>query len=305
MVQKELITFYGFENCVRICNGDAELIVATEVPYILSYRREGGENLMHLDPSLAGVRSPEKWVNYGGARLWTSPEVKGRADEPDSFPVDYELTEGGVILTQKTMSAACTKKTVEIEMAESGTKVYLNYRIENRNLFEITISAWALAVLRSGGVNCVKQIDVDTGLLPNRSLILWPYTRLNDPRLTFTDHFIKIRSVKGAPSPLKVGMPLFDGAAAYFTDGEVFVKRFPGLAEEELYPFEDTPAYPDCSCNFECYTNGEMLESESLSPLMPIKTGEVVEHEEEWEIFVANEPTTEEELSAFFDANVL
>ena len=69
MVQKELITFYGFENCVRICNGDAELIVATEVPYILSYRREGGENLMHLDPSLAGVRSPEKWVNYGGARL--------------------------------------------------------------------------------------------------------------------------------------------------------------------------------------------------------------------------------------------
>ena len=88
-------------------------------------------------------------------------------------------------------------------------------------------------------------------------------------------------------------------------NGEVFVKRFPGLAEEELYPFEDTPAYPDCSCNFECYTNGEMLESESLSPLMPIKTGEVVEHEEEWEIFVANEPTTEEELSAFFDANVL
>lgn len=301
MVTKQMVEFYGFSNCVCLTNGDAELIVATEIPYVLSYRKADGKNLLRLDPNLSGKRDPKCWLNYGGSRLWSAPEADGRANEPDSFAQDYELTDSGVILTQRTLSDARTKKRVEITMADEGTRVNLRYELENCNLFDVTLSAWAITVLRTGGVNVVRQIDVDTKLLPNRSMVFWPYTKLNDPRLTLGAQFVSLRQDPTATTPIKIGMPLFDGTAAYFTDGEVFVKRFPPLAEEELYPMEDEPAYPDAGCNFESYTCATFLESESLGPLTRLKTGEIAEHEEEWEIFNAEMPASESAMAKLFD----
>jgi hypothetical protein len=42
--------------------------------------------------------------------------------------------------------------------------------------------------------------------------------------------------------------------------------------------------YPDCGCNFETFTNGEMLEIESLSPLRTLEPGESVSHTEQWHL---------------------
>ena len=40
--------------------------------------------------------------------------------------------------------------------------------------------------------------------------------------------------------------------------------------------------YPDDGCNFETYTNHEMLEIESLGPLVTLAPGESSAHQERW-----------------------
>ena len=65
------------------------------------------------------------------------------------------------------------------------------------------------------------------------------------------------------------------GAVGYLNGGTLFVKRF-GL--------EPGKAYPDHGCNFETFTNEDMLECESLGPLVDLAPGQQVEHVEHWDL---------------------
>jgi hypothetical protein len=42
--------------------------------------------------------------------------------------------------------------------------------------------------------------------------------------------------------------------------------------------------YPDMGCSFELFSNHEMLELETLSPIVSLDPGECVRHEEEWTV---------------------
>ena len=44
-------------------------------------------------------------------------------------------------------------------------------------------------------------------------------------------------------------------------------------------------SYADFGCNFETFTNEDMLEVESLGPLARIEPGAAVEHVENWFLF--------------------
>jgi hypothetical protein len=43
--------------------------------------------------------------------------------------------------------------------------------------------------------------------------------------------------------------------------------------------------YPDYGCTFETFTNQEMIEIESLSPLVRLKPGATLHHVESWRFF--------------------
>jgi hypothetical protein len=58
--------------------------------------------------------------------------------------------------------------------------------------------------------------------------------------------------------------------------GTLFVKRF---------PYEKGKPYPDQGCNFETFTNPDMLEVESLGPLVRLEPGAAVELTEHWELY--------------------
>jgi len=47
-------------------------------------------------------------------------------------------------------------------------------------------------------------------------------------------------------------------------------------------PFIAGATYPDRGCNLEIFTNSEMLELETLSPLKQLKRDETLEHIETW-----------------------
>jgi hypothetical protein len=56
----------------------------------------------------------------------------------------------------------------------------------------------------------------------------------------------------------------------------LFVKTFRHIA--------DAP-YPDFGCSTEVFTNADMLELETLSPLTKLQPDEALEHEERWHLF--------------------
>ena len=112
-------------------------------------------------------------------------------------------------------------------------------------------------------------------LLANRRLVLWPYTRINDPRLVLRDDFILLHARPALP-PVKVGYANTAGWMAYWRDGILFRKSF------DLQP---GAAYPDGGCNAETYCGDRFVELESLGALVSIAPGMSTQLSETWELF--------------------
>ena len=111
-------------------------------------------------------------------------------------------------------------------------------------------------------------------LLPNRRLVLWPYTDLSDPRFRFRRRFITLRQ-DASRAPTKIGMRSGEGWAGYLLKGTLFMKHFSLQAGAE---------YPDDGCNLEVFTNARMLELESLGPMRLLEPGEKAELVEAWDL---------------------
>jgi len=64
-------------------------------------------------------------------------------------------------------------------------------------------------------------------------------------------------------------------------------------------PYIPGAEYPDMGCNYETWTNEDMLEMETLSPLTTVDPAGSVEHTEHWRVF-KNVPqvSTESEVDA-------
>ena len=65
------------------------------------------------------------------------------------------------------------------------------------------------------------------------------------------------------------------GWVGYLNGDTLFVKRF---------GYDEGKTYPDNGVNFETFTNEDMLEIESLGPMIKLPPGKTVEHTEHWEL---------------------
>jgi hypothetical protein len=133
-------------------------------------------------------------------------------------------------------------------------------------------------MLPLGGVAILPQttgaID-EHGLLPNRNLALWPYTRIADLRLELGDDLIQIRAKADLPA-LKIGFMNRRGWLGYLRNGLLFIKRF------QPQPVQ---VHSDFGCNAEIYCNDESIELETLGPLTRMEPGQSVMHVEIWEVY--------------------
>ena len=70
----ETVEFEGWPDCLRLSNGDAEVIITTQIgPRILRYGLPGGPNAFHVIPATRGQSGGATWRPYGGHRLWVAP----------------------------------------------------------------------------------------------------------------------------------------------------------------------------------------------------------------------------------------
>lgn len=214
----------------------------------------------------------------GGHRLWHSPEAMPRTYIPDNEGAVMNEIPGGVRIDQPAEPWTHISKSIEIRLNPERPQVLLKHELRNDGAWTVELAAWALTMLRTGGVGIYPQPSetVDSaGLLANRQISIWPYTKINDPRLIFRDDYILLDAKPNLP-PIKFGYFNPHGWQAYWLDQVLFVKRYSSIADQK---------YPDAGCNTETYCNNKFIELESLSPLTKLSPGATIIHSETWEVY--------------------
>ena len=105
-------------------------------------------------------------------------------------------------------------------------------------------------------------------------MTLWPFTDMTDPRWSWGKRFIRLRQADAGPT--KIGLTHRERWIAYHRADSLFVKTI---------EFREGAVYPDFGCNFETFTNEQMLEVEALGPLIEVAPGQSTEHVEQWHLF--------------------
>ena len=213
----------------------------------------------------------------GGHRLWHAPEALPRTYIPDGSVAVTDLS-NGCILEAPTEPGTGIGKRIEIHLAKDKPAVTLIHTLTNRGLWTVELAPWAITQFRLGGTVILPMPVGNSdpaGLLPNRQLSLWPYTKITDPRLKMEDEFILFKADARLP-PFKIGYFNSYGWTAYWLDGVFFRKTFKVQS--------DLP-HPDNNCNAEMYCNDQFVELESLGPLTQLSPDASIELVENWEIF--------------------
>jgi len=287
MPQCEVVSYHGWRECLRLSDGDWELIATTQVgPRLLRFGFVGGQNLFWEHPDQQGATGGNEWRIYGGHRLWHAPEHPLRTYAPDNDPIEWEWDGTRLHLRQPTEPHTGIQKEIEIHWYDGAIEVV--HRLINHNLWSVELSAWALSVMAPGGRAILPQEPFQPhpeALLPVRPLALWAYTDMSDPRWRWGKRYIQLCQDSTTSAPQKAGVLNRQGWMAYYRDGELFLKRF------DCFP---DALYPDFGCNCEVFTNAEMLELETLSPLTRLLPGATLEHTERWSLHQVGELSEEE-----------
>jgi hypothetical protein len=285
-VTVEKVEYGGWKNNLRISNGDAELIVTLDVgPRVISYRLANGKNVFKNFADQMGKSGESDWVPRGGHRLWTAPEDLTRTYSPDNSPIEYKEVPGGARVIQPTDKYGIHKE-MEVRLEPSGSRVTVLHQILNAGQEETELAVWALTIMAPGGVEIIplpphhphpgppQNARSPKDFAADLSMTFWPYFDFKDPRWNFGTNYVTLRQ-DASKGPTKIGVSHRVGWVGYLNEGTLFIKRF---------GYQEGKHYPDNGCNFETFTNQDMLEMESLGPLGKLAPGKAVQHTEHWQL---------------------
>lgn len=275
-MQIEKVSYRDLPNCYRLSNGVIELIITGDVGIrIIRFGFVGDRNEFFEADPLAVPADQNKFQLYGGHRLWHAPEQEGRTNVADNQPIAIE-DHGDFVRVVQPLDVTGIAKQLDIQLAPDSASVTLTHRLVNRGLWEVQLAVWALSVMNSGGTAIVPlppRGSHPVDLLPASTLAVWAYSDLSDPRWRFGRKYISLTQDRNFALPQKIGLSAPSGWAAYANNGHVFVKQF---------DFTHGAAYPDFGSNVELFTNEEMLEVETLSPMVTLAPSGSAEHTERW-----------------------
>ena len=120
-----------------------------------------------------------------------------------------------------------------------------------------------------GWPNCYRVSNGEVELIVTGDVgprVIWKVTR----------KYLTLRQDPNNHDAQKLGLFNKETWAAYFLDGEAFLKRTKA---------DPTKTYPDFGASFETFTNSEFLEVETLGPLTKLQPAQTVELTETWSLF--------------------
>lgn len=285
MVTKSMTEFKNYGRCVKLSNGVIEAVATVDIgPRIVFFGFVGGENMMcdrkdEFDPVQnekmdAHFYPGATWNNYGGHRLWVSPESMPETYYPDCNPVDFEWTENGVILTPPPQSENGLAMGIELVMDAEKPEMQVLQTVKNISNEDKDIALWGLSVCNQNGTLIIPTNTNDTGLLHNRVISIWSYDDITDERIYFGKKYVTVHQDPAKPDPFKLGFDLNQGTVYYARENSVFKKVY-----AQNHP---TGRYPDGGVSMETYCCGLFVEVETLSEQRVMKPGDSATHPETW-----------------------
>lgn len=275
----DVVPFKGWKHNVRLSNREIELIVTQEIgPRVVRLGFIDRANLFAEYTAQQGRAAEREWMIRGGHRLWVGPEKKPDTYELDNSPVEIRKTADGIMTVQPPGPLTKIEKTMRISLDARRNRVTVVHGLKNTNRKAVSLAPWALSVMAPGGTEIIplpEKLAHTKSLRHNQEWSIWSYTDFSDPRWTFGGRYIFFRQDRSR-GPAKLGIAHRVGWVAYQLEDCVFIKRF---------GWEDGEQYPDGGVNFETFSNQDMLEIESLGPLVTLKPGATVRHTETWELF--------------------
>lgn len=277
MIQKNEFSDKNWGHCLSLKNDLVELTVPLELgPRIIRYSYIGEKNVFGEFPAQKADADKSKWHSYGGHRLWHGPEDILRTYIPDNDPVQLEIAASRVIIRQNIEKQTQLQKEMELHLSESGTHVQVIHRIRNHHLFDVRLAVWGISVMATKGRAILPLPPRGThneNLQAQTSLTLWKYTNLQDPRYHFGQKYLSFQQDPTIEEAQKFGISRSGGWLAYLNEGNAFIKKC---------AYGENQTYSDEGSALEIYSDGKVLEMESLSPLTTIKPGEFAELIEDW-----------------------
>ncbi len=289
----EYITYKGWQRCVALGNDSVELIIVADIgPRIISYKlaKDNAENVFMEFEDQAGASGEREWMIRGGHRLWVAPEQIPLTYTPDNEEVPHEpVGDHGILLVNPATQDNPFRKEMIVRIASNSPRIRVDHRLVNDGDEPAAAAPWALSVMKPGAQLIIPQLlpgEHALDLLPNRRVILWPFSSLSDARFQPGTRYWRVRQADH-PKPFKLGLNLQTGWVCCALGSTLFVKSVPYNPEAE---------YTDEGSNFEIYTNNQMLEIETLGEFVELEPGEAVEHTENWWLFDLGTPLPADEL---------
>jgi hypothetical protein len=156
--------------------------------------------------------------------------------------------------------------------------VIVDHHLSNKGLWPVETAPWVLTMLKPGGIAILPQNSEPAdkaGLLPNRNLVLWRYTDMESPYISWGNRYIFVNASLERGS-LKLGFPNPRRWLAYFWNGTLFVK---------YAAYNPERAYFDMGSSSQCYCGPDFIELETLGPRTLIPPGGSITHREVWRVF--------------------
>lgn len=260
-------------------------------PRILGYGRTEDETLFARTPD-AVIQHPAigRFHFMGGHRLWRAPEAPAITYQPDDEGATVQRTDGAIVLTGAPDRDGIVR---EITIGQRGEATVVDHVLRNGGEAPVEAAPWAITQLAIGGTAILPQpvdaADPDA-VLPNRHLVLWPYTDLAAPEVSFTADTIRVEA-SPSPAKLKLGWPNHRGWLAYALGPTMFVKWAPAHDNET--------SYADFGASAQCYRDAGFLELETLGPLTTIAPGAEASHREVWALFDLDDGDADATIGAF------
>jgi hypothetical protein len=277
---KRTTTRFAGYDCIKLENDVLALwVIQSAGPRIIGLALQSGDNLFAEVPDVTLDCPGEGACSLrGGHRLWHAPEDPRRTYIPDDTSVTITDAEKGVLVVQPVEAQTGIRKSLTITLPGQDACVIVDHTLHNMGKWLVELAPWAITQLKPGGTAILPQATASAdehGVLPNRRIVLWPYTQINSPHIRWGDRyvFVEVTMQSGA---LKIGFPNPVGWMAYALENTLFVKHA---------AYRSKAAYFDGGSSSECYCNSRFLELETLGPRTRLKPGAEVTHREVWTLY--------------------
>jgi hypothetical protein len=276
---------YAGHDAVRLTREEIQVHVATGFgPRVIGLELADSGNLFAILPDAwLPAGDGTRFRFRGGHRLWQAPEVPATTYRPDDRPVAIELADGWLRAVGPRDDATGLRRSIGLLVDAGGVRV--RHEIANEGSGTVRLAPWAITQLPVGGrawlpLAAVEDQSGDSPL-PDRLLVLWPYTDLVDPRIRLLNRYAEIDAVARHANAhrLKLGAAGAGRRLAYLRDGWLFEKEVDAAAGE----------HADLGAAAQIYADERFLELETLGPLAELGPGQSASHHERWAVVMGFE----------------